>query len=60
MFFLFPTSVIRARQFSHLFHKLFFVDEFSCHYFCPTPETLSIVLKQSVASKMVFFISDAS
>ena len=60
-FFFFLTSVIKARQFSHWFDKLFFVDEFSfCHYICPTSEALSIVLKQSVASKMDFFISDTS
>jgi len=39
---------------------LFFVDEFSFHYFCPTSETLPVALKQSVASKMEFFVSDAS
>ena len=59
-FFVFPTSVIKERQFSHWFDKLFFVDEFSCRYFCPTSETLPFILKQSVAPKMDFFISDAS
>jgi len=59
-FLFFPTRVIKARQFSHWFDKLFFVDEFRCHYICPTSETLPIVLKQSIASKMDFFISDAS
>ena len=53
-FFFFPTSVIKARQFCHCFEKLFFVDKFSCHYFCPTSETTPSILKQSVASKMDF------
>ena len=51
-FFFSSSSVIKARK--------FFDDEFSCHYICSASETLSIVLKQSVASKMDFFISDAS
>jgi len=59
-FLFFPTSVIKAREFFHWFDKLVFVDEFSCHYICPTSEALSIVRKQRVASKMDFFISDAS
>ena len=59
-FFVFPTSVIKARQLSQRFDKLFFFDEFNYHYICPTSETLSIVMKQSVASKMDLFISDVS